>query len=212
VTAAELLEQLDRLEIAVELDGPDHLLLMPSPPAELIPELRAAKAELLALVAARSAAWSDPTPTRPSPPPLTDPRPDLPDDSADWTRLLALAGAIPPAVLAGTLHGFRCCGARLTYERGHWRFTPTIDPTERVGLWQTREAWERDREKWLLPFRRQILGVLAQLPPPTAGGHPRPDLGAAHLWAGMSPAQVIEAVAHPEPPDAPPQPPPGRPR
>lgn len=209
MTAAELLAQLDRLEIAVELDGPDHLLLMPSPPAELIPELRAAKPELLALVAARSAAWSDPTPARPSPPPLTDPRPDLAADSADWARLLALAGAIPPAVFAGTLHGFRCAGARLAYERGNWRFIPTIDPTERIALWQTREAWERDREKWLLPFRAQIVRVLAQLPPPTAGGHPRPDLGAAHLWEGMSPAQVIDAVTHPESPPAQPQQPTG---
>lgn len=189
MTAAELLEQLDGLGIAVQLDGPDRLRLLPTPPAELIPELRAAKPELVALVAARSAACAEATPTRASSAPLSDPRPDLAGDSADWTCLLALAEAVPPAVFAGVLHGFRCCGARLTHERGRWRFTPTIDPTERISLWQDHAAWERDRAEWLLPFRPQVVAVLTQLPPPSGGGHPRHDIDAATPKPGSAPAE-----------------------
>lgn len=39
-----------------------------------------------------------------------DPRPDLTEDSADWSKLLRLAANSP---LMATLHGLRCCGARL---------------------------------------------------------------------------------------------------
>lgn len=73
----------------------------------------------------------------------TDPRPELVDDSAAWNHLIADA----EPELAGALHGFRCCGARL--ER-----TPRFGYQIRRGndgWWPTPAAFVTDYKKWLLP-------------------------------------------------------------
>jgi hypothetical protein len=54
VTPVELLKRLDQLGISARQTGPDRLLLRPTPPAALIPDLRAAKAQILALLRVRS--------------------------------------------------------------------------------------------------------------------------------------------------------------
>jgi hypothetical protein len=48
---------------------------------------------------------------------VEDPRPDLVEDSKQWEQLLGLCLALEDRAearrLYGSLHGFRCCGARL---------------------------------------------------------------------------------------------------
>lgn len=71
--------------------------------------------------------------------PVTDPRPDLAEDSELWTRLLALAGRTE---LGGALHGFRCQGARLTVSMTGAHIEPGDG-------WESRRAFDADRRKWL---------------------------------------------------------------
>ena len=91
---------------------------------------------------------------------MTDPRDDLKYDSEEWTRLLALAN-IPNKELAGILHGFRCCGLRLHKGREGWALRPDMDPVS--SAWATKAQYEKDRDKWLIPYQGEILKLLNQL-------------------------------------------------
>lgn len=97
----------------------------------------------------------------------TDPRPDLPGNE-QWAALLRLArgDADDASGVYGRLHGARCCGAVLESRRRRWKLAPTIDPTERLSVWESHEAWDRDAAKWLRPYSRQIVELLDQLPLP----------------------------------------------
>lgn len=110
---------------------------------------------------------SEPTPPRPG---LVgeDPRRDLPGSEL-WAALLQLASADAgdPLGVYGRLHAARCCGAVLESRSGRWKLAPTIDPTERLSVWESREAWGRDAANWLLPRSRHIVKLLAQLPSPS---------------------------------------------
>jgi hypothetical protein len=171
MTPAEvLLQKLEAIGAHARLvENPTRVVV--GPESALTPELKAeveaSRRELAALLAAHraSAAWSDPTPRAAPSSPLTDPRPDLAEDSAAWSQLLEMAEAVAPD-LFGVLDGIRCCGCRLTHDHGGWRLVPLIDASERRSLWQTHEAWEKDRARWLLPFRVQLIEVLRRLPPP----------------------------------------------
>lgn len=169
MTAAELLAQLDAAGVPVVLVAEaNELELRPSTliPPGLRQEIIAQKAELTALVAARSK-WVSPAPLPGGAVPLTDPRGDL-GGSEQWDWLLAMAALTVSDALAGVLHGFRCCGCLLKFERGAWLLRPLIDESERLSLWHTREAWERDREAWLMPFKTELTELLARLPAPTS--------------------------------------------
>jgi hypothetical protein len=50
------------------------------------------------------------------------------------------------------------------------RLAPTIDPTERLSVWQTRSDWDRDVETWLKPKSRELAALLGQLPVPAEVG------------------------------------------
>ena len=99
-----------------------------------------------------------------------DPRADLPGGEL-WTALFRLAAgdADDPGGTYGRLLGARACGALLERRAGRWKLAPTIDPTERLSVWADRESWDRDAESWLKPRSREILLMLAQLPPPDEG-------------------------------------------
>lgn len=89
--------------------------------------------------------------------PTVDPRPDLADDTGDWQRLLGAAYIVAPE-LWGALHGFRCCGARLspnTADRGK-RITP--GDWDR-GIIDYREA----ARKWLEPFAGELKKLMRNL-------------------------------------------------
>ncbi len=89
-----------------------------------------------------------------------DPRPDLAYDSEKWTTLLCLAG-VKNQELAGILHGFRCCGLRLHKGAQGWALRPDLDPQN--SKWLTKEGYFQDRDKWLMPFQKEIVEILDQL-------------------------------------------------
>jgi len=88
-----------------------------------------------------------------------DPRPDLTEDSAWWTRLLTVAYArdgTDPQGLFGALHGLRCCGARLARCSAGLRLVSgEMDAVE----------YAQDRARWLVPHKaalnEMIKGVAA---------------------------------------------------
>ena len=91
--------------------------------------------------------------------PLTDPRPDLAEDSALWVRFLDLAGE-KDKQLAGTLHGFRCQGTRIVQGKKGYLLRPGLDPTKG---WKNRQEYEKERDKWLMPHISVIAELLKRL-------------------------------------------------
>lgn len=91
--------------------------------------------------------------------PFLDPRPDLEEDSELWARLLHLAEK-KKSELAGILHGFRCQGTRLKRGRTSYVLRPDIDP---VRAWPRQEEYEKERDKWLKPYTKEIAALLKSL-------------------------------------------------
>jgi hypothetical protein len=91
---------------------------------------------------------------------MIDPRPDLTSDSREWTRLLSMAEGIN-LELTGTLHGMRCCGLRLIREVQGYSLRPEFNPE--TSKWNNQAEYMADRDKWLAPFGREIIGLLNRL-------------------------------------------------
>lgn len=89
-----------------------------------------------------------------------DPRPDLAHDSKDWKRLLALAAA-EDIQLAWILQGCRCVGLRLHKSSDGYSLRPDFDP--RSSQWTSQAAYEKDRNKYLLPHKEKIIKLLDSL-------------------------------------------------
>lgn len=95
----------------------------------------------------------------------TDPRPDLAEDSALWSRLLTMAydrDVEDPDGLFGVLHGFRGYGAGLVVAEG------------RVCLvaGEMGDAYAAQRREWLVPHAFALTKLLADITeqlPPIAG-------------------------------------------
>ncbi|HUY09741.1 MAG TPA: hypothetical protein VMW80_09905 [Candidatus Dormibacteraeota bacterium] len=169
-----LLERLSELGVTIRLSGPGTIALSPVNriPDELRPEVVAHKAELAVLVGRQARTWqADPSDLAWPATVGEDPRPDLENDSADWSRLLALASGDQgdPSGVYGRLLALRACGGQLAWNGSRWRMVPLIDPTEQVSVWHDGESWEADRARYLLPRAREIAALLAQLPPPDQG-------------------------------------------
>lgn len=85
---------------------------------------------------------------------ILDPRPDLTSDAKLWRQLLQAARNID-ANLAGTLHGFRCCGAEIVrVARGYalaWNRT-------RNDYWPDRISFVNDYREWLLGGDSSLIG------------------------------------------------------
>lgn len=85
---------------------------------------------------------------------INDPRPDLTSDAKLWRQLLQAARNID-ANLAGTLHGFRCCGAEIVrVARGYalaWNRT-------RNDYWPDRISFVNDYREWLLGGDSSLIG------------------------------------------------------
>ena len=110
--------------------------------------------------------------------PVPDPRPDLIEDSALWSRLLTLAKAETERLRSkitveqdrtgsffGVLHGFRCAGTRLRKSNtgsGMYVLRPDVDPTgERA--WISREEYEQFKERYLAPWKDVLIETLQKL-------------------------------------------------
>lgn len=96
------------------------------------------------------------------PPYTVDPRADLAEDSATWTKLLQLAMNKHGEELAGILHGFRCGGTRLKRGRNGYVLRPDVDPTGTVA-WPSVEEYEEMRDKYLAPWRDEVSKILKEL-------------------------------------------------
>jgi hypothetical protein len=88
---------------------------------------------------------------------MNDPRPNLISDSAEWTKLLNAAENTNKE-LAGTLHGFRCSGARLTKTSQGYIIEPDLNP--KSSKWLTKAAYVIDRDKWLVPYKDELIKLL----------------------------------------------------
>ena len=91
--------------------------------------------------------------------PLTDPRPDLAEDSELWTRFLHLAED-ENKKLTGALHGFRCQGTRIVQGKKGYLLRPELDPSKG---WKSRQEYEKERDKWLMPHIDVIAELLKKL-------------------------------------------------
>lgn len=91
---------------------------------------------------------------------MEDPRPELFADSVNWLKLLNRAESINP-VLAWQLHGFRCCGLRLIKEDNRYILKPDLNP--KTGAWTKIEQYNQDRDRFLVPFQKEIIDLLEWL-------------------------------------------------
>jgi hypothetical protein len=179
MTPEALLDRLVGLGLTISPSRNPGMVVV-NPIERLTPDLRdevlAHKAELLELLEARqppSRAWADQVPPPVERPP-SDPRPELVADSLAWAHLLAFASTdrANPRGLFAVLHGARCGGALLRFDRSRWRLEPRIDPDERVSSWHDEAAWEADRGRYLLPHRQRLTALLRLLPAPSRLGAP----------------------------------------
>ena len=99
----------------------------------------------------------------------SDPRPDLKGDSTAWKRLLKLAVKVSTAStaskecqeLAARLHAFRCVGLRLHWDGKAFSLRPEFDP--KSSQWTSQSQYEKDRDKWLMPYKQEIIDLLNRL-------------------------------------------------
>jgi hypothetical protein len=91
-------------------------------------------------------------------PQITDPRPDMANDSSDWVRFLKTCYNISPD-LYYLLHGFRCMGTRLLRGQHSYILRPEITGQG----WENTAHYERVRDKELEPWRGQVVEVLRGL-------------------------------------------------
>lgn len=91
---------------------------------------------------------------------MDDPRPDLTFDSQEWTKLLTVADK-KNKDLAGVLHGFRCCGLRLERGKNGYRLRPDINI--QTSIWVNKGHYIYDRDKWLVPYEKEITELLNSL-------------------------------------------------
>jgi len=92
---------------------------------------------------------------------FSDPRPDLDrlyHDGGLWAQLLAISHRKDP-ILSGTLHGFRCQGTKLEKGSGGYVIRPVIGD----AAWPDQRAYDRDRERYLIPHRARLTELLDEL-------------------------------------------------
>ena len=87
---------------------------------------------------------------------IPDPRPDLVEDSRNWKEFLNVVEAKNNS-LAMILHGFRCCGLRLHKEKIGYVLRPEFN---KDSQWRSQKEYERDREKWLIPYKSELIFLL----------------------------------------------------
>lgn len=99
---------------------------------------------------------------------ISDPRPDLAEDTGLWSQVFTLAMAIDVKakrrgnpLLFGALHGMRCAGTRLVQSEksGKLVFRPLVGP----GGWPSEAEYKQAAGLYLKPFDRDMKDLLEQL-------------------------------------------------
>ncbi|MCD9026027.1 hypothetical protein [Cohnella silvisoli] len=94
-----------------------------------------------------------------------DPRPELQQDTEQWTTLLKLA-FMKSEELCGVLNGIRCGGTRLKVGRtsngNRWTLKPDIDSSGRLS-WASQADYEEARDKYLMPHMAAVTELLKEL-------------------------------------------------
>lgn len=97
---------------------------------------------------------------------ITDPRPDLAEDTAYWCQVFVLALALDVKAgrnkaLFGALHGMRIAGTRLVKsdKTGKLVFRPLVGP----GGWGGEAEYREAAGRYLKPFDRDMKELLRQL-------------------------------------------------
>lgn len=88
----------------------------------------------------------------------TDPRPDLPEDSRHWAKVLPKALEVNRTA-AEVLHGLRCLGATLQPMAAGYRLSPGIGPGY---YYANADEWKRDRERYLVPLQSDLQRILSR--------------------------------------------------
>ena len=84
-----------------------------------------------------------------------DPRQDLWEDSNYWKVVLKEAEKVNKWVY-GVLHGFRCGGAKLTYDNGKIKMRPRLGSRH---AWKTKQNYLEDKKEFLVEHKQDIIKV-----------------------------------------------------
>lgn len=159
-TAAEVIADLQGRGFAISRDGP--ALRVVGPEKLVDPSVRQA------LAAHREEIWALLDASRPAGTVSAfrgDPRPDLADDAARWSRLLSLAWARDGSDrcgVFGSLLGMRCLGVELVAADRTMRLQARKDAPGDPPRWVTPEQYRDERSRWLDPHREAVIGLLAE--------------------------------------------------
>lgn len=90
--------------------------------------------------------------------PVTDPRPDLTEDSAPWDMLLQLSLSVAP-VLTQPLHTLRQGGARLRKDNNAYALRSSLTEGD-SGLWESEASYKAEAAGLLGPHREKLIELL----------------------------------------------------
>jgi hypothetical protein len=110
-------------------------------------------------------------------PVISDPRPDLTEDTVLWSIVLDVARETNPQ-LAANLHGFRCIGTRLKRNRRWGLVMEPILPGKEAGKragagvssdvsditdWKDRDDYKALAQEYLRPYHAELLELFKRI-------------------------------------------------
>ncbi len=90
---------------------------------------------------------------------ITDPRPDLKDDTKCWEKLFNLPAIRRDYETIWVLHGFRCQGTLLIRHKDTYVLRPKLGEDG----WKSKEEYIEQRNKYLVPRRNGVARALKLL-------------------------------------------------
>ncbi|MCF8002008.1 MAG: hypothetical protein K9K76_09150 [Halanaerobiales bacterium] len=90
-----------------------------------------------------------------------DPRPDIKEDHNLWQLVLKKAEKTSKQ-LYGNLHGFRIAECRLVLAENGLNLVPD-GAINKIGEWKNKTEWQQDRQKYLIPFKKEIRNIFKEV-------------------------------------------------
>ncbi|MGI9862325.1 hypothetical protein SDD30_13185 [Moorella naiadis] len=90
---------------------------------------------------------------------ITDPRPDIKEDSVLWEKLLNLKMVALDYDVCWLLHGFRCQGTVLVKHNDTYVLRPLVGKDG----WESAEEYKKQRDIYLVPHRDKIALALKEV-------------------------------------------------